>query len=151
MFVACQSLVLELIMLLLALMLWFVPYSHFKTLYAVFFLLYLFIDYRQLFGYNWWGTIWRMLMLLVIIMLFVADAGCMISVFNHSLPAELMGMVMSLIFTLWITYLAIYFTNVINRKAWRERGKWGVIKWQSLITIAMILCLIVALIVASVK
>ena len=62
-----------------------------------------------------------------------------------------MGMVMSLIFTLWITYLAIYFTNVINRKAWRERGKWGVIKWQSLITIAMILCLIVALIVASVK
>ena len=150
-FVACQSLVLELIMLLLALMLWFVPYSHIKTLYAVFFLLYLFIDYRQLFGYNWWGTIWRMLMLLVIIMLFVADAGCMISVFNHSLPAELMGMVMSLIFTLWITYLTIYFTHVINRKAWLERGKWGVIKWQLLITIAMILCLIVALIVASAK
>ena len=140
-FVANQSLVLELIMLLLALL--FVPYSVFKTLYAVFFLFYLFVDYKQLFGYNWWGTVWRMMMILVIIGLFVGDVGCMISVFIHLLQSDLIGIIFSLLFTLWLTYLVIYFTGVINRKAWLERGKWAVIKRPTLITLFLVLCLVV--------
>ena len=127
--------------LLLALL--FVPYSVFKTLYAVFFLFYLFVDYKQLFGYNWWGTVWRMMMILVIIGLFVGDVGCMISVFIHLLQSDLIGIIFSLLFTLWLTYLVIYFTGVINRKAWLERGKWAVIKRPTLITLFLVLCLVV--------
>ncbi len=153
-FVACQSLVLELIMMLLALM-FFVPYSHFKYLVLVFLFIYLFIDYKQLFGYNWWGTIWRMLMMLVIIGLILAEVGGIIGIINNdhnsSTTSKVMGLTASIFTMGWITYLVIYFTDVINRKAWRERGKWAVVKWQSLITIAMILCLIVVMIVASVK
>ena len=45
---------------------------------------------------------------------------------------------------LWITYLVIYFTDVINRKAWLERGKWAVLKWPTLITLLFMVFSVVA-------
>lgn len=149
-FVANQSMVLELIVMLLALM-FYVPYSNLKFLLGVFLFIYLFVDYKQLFGYNWWGTIWRMLMMLVIIGLIFAEVGAVIGSINNEYNSSTMSIMMGLIASTfaigWITYLVIYFIDVINRKAWRERGKWAVMKWQVLITAFMVLCLVVVLVI----
>ncbi len=153
-FVANQSMVLELAMLLLALVLFFVPYGYFKYLIIALLLIYLFIDYKQLFGYSSWGTIWRFLAILVILSLITADVGGVISIVtgknDYSSSGEIMGTIFSMIFMLWITYLVIYFTDVINRKAWLDRGKWAVIKWQALITFFLVLSLVVAIAITSI-
>ncbi len=149
-FIANQSLFLKLIVMLLALM-FFVPYSNLKFLLGVFLFIYLFVDYKQLFGYNWWGTLWRMLMLLVIIVLILSEVGGVMGLINNENNSSTMNRVIGLIvsiFTMgWITYLVIYFTDVINRKAWLERGKWAVVKWQVLITTFMVLFLGVVLVI----
>ena len=57
---------------------------------------------------------------------------------------QLMGIFFTLLFLLWITYLVIYFIDVINRKAWLNQGKWAVIKWPLIITVAIIIAYVVA-------
>ena len=69
---------------------------------------------------------------------------------DYSSSGEIMGTIFSMIFMLWITYLVIYFTDVINRKAWLDRGKWAVIKWQALITLFLVLSLVVAIAITSI-
>ena len=149
-----QSMVISLIALLMTLMLYFVPKGGINVVAFLITIIYLFIDYKQLFGYSWWGTIWRLLMIAVIISLVIANVSGVISIFTEShdssKPFELIGSLFSLLFLLWITYLMIYFTDVINRKAWLERGKWVVVKWQLFITVAIILSLVLAISIASI-
>ena len=146
-FVANQSMVISLIALVMVLILWFVPKSVIDIVGFLISIIYLFVDYKQLFGYSWRGTTWRLLMIAVIISLAIVIVFGVISVIsefhNYSSTGELMGIIFSLLFMLWITYLVIYFTGVINRKAWLERGKWAVMKWQVLITLFLVLCLVV--------
>ena len=146
-FVANQSMVISLIALVMVLILWFVPKSVIDIVGFLISIIYLFVDYKQLFGYSWRGTTWRLLMIAVIISLAIVIVFGVISVIsefhNYSSTGELMGIIFSLLFMLWITYLVIYFTGVINRKTWLERGKWAVMKWQVLITLFLVLCLVV--------
>ena len=154
-FVANQSMVISLIALVMVLILWFVPKSVIDIVGFLISIIYLFVDYKQLFGYSWRGTTWRLLMIAVIISLAIVIVFGVISVIsefhNYSSTGELMGIIFSLLFMLWITYLVIYFTGVINRKAWLERGKWAVMKWQVLITLFLVLCLVVAVSIANIK
>ena len=146
-FVANQSMVISLIALVMVLILWFVPKSVIDIVGFLISIIYLFVDYKQLFGYSWRGTTWRLLMIAVIISLAIVIVFGVISVIsefhNYSSTGELMGIIFSLLFMLWITYLVIYFTGVINRKTWLERGKWAVIKRPTLITLFLVLCLVV--------
>lgn len=154
-FVANQSMVISLIALVMVLILWFVPKSVIDIVGFLISIIYLFVDYKQLFGYSWRGTTWRLLMIAVIISLAIVIVFGVISVIsefhNYSSTGELMGIIFSLLFMLWITYLVIYFTGVINRKTWLERGKWAVMKWQVLITLFLVLCLVVAVSIANIK
>lgn len=152
-FVANQSLILELIILLLALMMFFVPYQQIKYILVIILPLYLCIDYKQLFGYSWWGTLWRLLMMLVICLLFSLAVGSVIGIVNASITftslVEFMAIITITVFFFWLTYIAIHFIDVINRKAWLEQGKWAVIKRPLIITIATILVLVVVTSIAS--
>ena len=154
-FVANQSMVISLIALVMVLILWFVPKSVIDIVGFLISIIYLFVDYKQLFGYSWRGTTWRLLMIAVIISLAIVIVFGVISVIsefhNYSSTGELMDIIFSLLFMLWITYLVIYFTGVINRKTWLERGKWAVMKWQVLITLFLVLCLVVAVSIANIK
>lgn len=154
-FIANQVLVIDFISLLLALLLFVDSQnSGLNSLELLALLIYLIIDYKQLFGYSWWGTIWRIIMMLVIISFIIAFVADLINLFteNHeySSQGELIGTIFSWLFGLWLTYLVIYFTDVINRKAWLERGKWAVVKWQVIITAAILLFLALALCVAQI-
>ena len=152
-FVANQSMVISLIALLMTLMLFFVPKVIIDEIGFLILIIYLFIDYKQLFGYSWWGTIWRLLMIVVIISLLIVFVFGVISFFpeNHDYSSptklmgpQLMGIFFTLLFLLWITYLVIYFIDVINRKAWLNQGKWAVIKRPLIITFAIIIAYVVA-------
>ncbi len=148
-FIASQSLVIDFIVLLLVLLLSVDSHnSGHNYLILTALLIYLIIDYKQLFGYSWWGTIWRIIMMMLIMSFIFAFVADVIDLFTgnqeYSSQGELIGIIFSWLFGLWLTYLVIYFTDVINRKVWRERGKWAVVKWQVIITAAIILSLVLA-------
>ena len=143
-FIANQSLVIELIGLLVSLLLFFVPYSSIRVVILLFLVVYLYIDYKQLFGYNWWGTLWRMVTMLVLIFMIALLLGIGIAVFNESggrgNVRVIVGIVIALIVNVYLTALMIYSINVVNRKTWRERGIWQA--WKVPIIAVAVLTLI---------
>ena len=90
------------------------------------------VDYKQLFGYGWWGTLWRLVSIVVLFVLFLLLLVAPLRlatkpisyfvehhfriVFIFLMAVSGLGTVMSLI-------------NVINRKLWRERGMWRSMVW----------------------
>ena len=148
-FIANQSLVVEFIMLLMSIVLYCVPYRNLNIVTAVLLFIYLYIDYKQLFGYNWWGTAWRMLMVLVIIIMVVFNVGSAISVIvvkKEIDVATILGLIAAFIVIGCITWLVIYCIDIINRKTWRERGKWKA--WRLPIIASIIIVVILSVITA---
>ena len=150
-FIANQSLVVEFIMLLLSMVLFFVPYSNLKIAIAILLFIYMYIDYKQLFGYNWWGTVWRMFMILVIILMVLVNVGTAISVILSNKEkdvAMVFGAIAAFIVLGCITGLVIYCIDVINRKRWRERGKWKAWRLPIIFGGILLLLLIVVIILS---
>ena len=150
-FIANQSLVVEFIMLLLSMVLFFVPYSNLKIVIALLFVVYLYVDYKQLFGYNWWGTVWRMFMILVIILMVLVNVGTTISMIylNQKKGVSItLGMIAAFIFIGCIIGLVIYCIDIINRKTWRERGKWKAWRLPIMFGGILLLLLIVVIILS---
>ena len=148
-FIANQSLVVEFIMLLMYIVLYCVPYRNLNIVTAILLFIYLYIDYKQLFGYNWWGTAWRMLMVLVIIIMVVFNVGSAISVIvvkKEIDVATILGLIAAFIVIGCITWLVIYCIDIINRKTWRERGKWKA--WRLPIIASIIIVVILSVITA---
>ena len=142
-FIANQSLVITLIGLLLSLLLFFVPYNSVTTMMYLLLVMYLYIDYKQLFGYGWRGTLLRLIAVALLILVFFVDIAVIIAIFmiiddglTHS--SIFSGVLMIGLVISWLTYISIYYVDVINRKLWLERGKWAVIKWP-LITLVIVI------------
>ena len=83
------------------------------------------IDYKQLFGYSWWGTIWRVLMIDLVIFSVVLAliAGV------YGLGKELRkggGDAIAYVASACVCLLAggffFFITDFFNRKPWREQG-----------------------------
>lgn len=141
-FIVNQMMVVELLLFLLML---FIPNT--KPIKVFLFIFYWIIDYKQLFGYKWWSTIWRWVMMFVMIgvaSLIVFGVLSFIKARIDPIPAmEKYGaafhytlLSVSLVF-LVLLYVLFYSINTINRKAWRERGKWKA--WRVPIIISGIL------------
>lgn len=149
-FVANQSLVIELIFLLLSLIVLLVSNHNLnRAIFLVVLTAYLFIDYKQLFGYGWRGTLWRLIAMALLILVFFVDIAVIIAIFmsiddglTHS--STFSGVLMIGLVISWLTYISIYYVDVINRKLWRERGKWAVTKWP-LITFAITMIVMIAI------
>lgn len=128
-FLANQGLVIELFFLLIGLLLFFVPQDDIvlEIQFCVS-LMYLVIDYKQLFGYNWWGTIWRLVMMLVLIaVVSVVIVGIIDEIVlreSNTLGKVIFFAIIVLAFYLYLLYILLYSINTINRKTWLERGKW---------------------------
>ena len=104
----------------------------------------LLINYKQLFGYGWWGTFWRVLM---IIPFGVLIYRLMVRIFYavNSLLVEPGGMVMEfwqdlmiIADVLMLMWLLAEIVGVINRKSWRELG-WQAFKRPLLIAAGALL------------
>ena len=98
----------------------------------------LMIDYKQLFGYGWWGTLWRVVMTIPFGTLFyrmllrlIEAIDCWIN--NGRLVPEFWGNLMILVDLVIMICLMAEIVGVINRKSWREQGWWQTLKRPLLI------------------
>ena len=100
------------------------------------------VDYRQLFGYGWWGTLWRLVMIVLMFGSSLILIACIDRVIMKSFGFIVEHQYRPLIL-LWLFAsclgLMVSLTDVINRKLWRVRGKWRSMMWPLLFLVAMIL------------
>ena len=104
------------------------------------------VDYKQLFGYGWMGTLWRLAAIVVIIALSLL----LIAVFSVSLDQPDGYLVEHHYRPIFIimTFAAgfgtlLSLTDAINRRSWRERGVWRSMLLPLLFFMVMVICLIV--------
>lgn len=104
------------------------------------------VDYRQLFGYGWWGTLWRLVLIVFMLGLLLLLIACISRVimkpFSYIVEHQYRRLII-----LWMSVsclgLMISLTDVINRKLWRERGKWRSMMWPLLFLVSSIVCIVV--------
>ena len=106
------------------------------------------VDYKSLFGYGWWGTLWRVLavykfaylVLLSVILLTVLFDRLVFSIGEDlSIPVLLVR----LLCVIALIVLVILVIDMINRKSWRTAG-WLKALRLPLITLGVVLVLLVA-------
>ena len=89
------------------------------------------VDFKVVFGYRWWGTIWRSFCTIGISFMLLAEISALKGLWQlisgiHS--AENIGIFAGFVSWLTLGYLVTHFTVIINRKAWREKGVWRAIR-----------------------
>ena len=98
------------------------------------------VNYKQLFGYGWWGIVWRVLVVVLsVVFCFVAVVILRHLTFTTGFEAEIRQItgLMSLFFIL-LTCLMLSVTDVVNRRLWRERGWWRAMVLPSLFFVLLI-------------
>ena len=96
-------------------------------LFAIIFPLLLFVDYKSLFGYGWWGTLWRVVMALLLAYLGLVVLLFLSVIYDKlflSVPGHVSVPVLLLRFLSGISFIMpfVFVIDMINRKAWRTEG-----------------------------
>ena len=119
----------------------------FTITFAVVLPLLVYADYKQLFGYGWWGTLWRLvvtlqlayLCLALLIFTSVLYDRLVLSVGEDlSIPVAFVRLLCVVAFIL----LFIFVIDMINRKSWRAAGWLKALKFP-LIMLGVVLALLV--------
>ena len=106
-----------------------------------------FVDYKTLFGYGWWGTLWRVIVVIQLAYLCIALL-MFLSVFYDQLILSVGGDVsvptLLIIFlcVIALTMLFVFVIDMINRKTWRTIG-WLKALMYPLISLGVLLGLLV--------
>ena len=108
----------------------------------------MFVDYKSLFGYGWWGTLWRLIVefqlvyicLALLIFTSVLFDGLFMST-GESI--SIWALFVRLLCVIALVMLFILVIDMINRKAWRTSG-WLKALTFPLITLGVMLGLLVA-------
>lgn len=74
------------------------------------------INYKQLFGYNWWGTVWREVVLIIASVAICIVVITLIATVNNS------KLILVAVFFVLLVVLLLSLADVVNRRLWRERG-----------------------------
>ena len=86
------------------------------------------VNYKQLFGYGWWGTVWRVLLIvLVIVFCFIVVVLLQYFSFNSSYAdnSDRVWQISGLLamFFVLLSCLMLSVADTINRRLWHERGR----------------------------
>ena len=119
----------------------------FTISFAVILPLLVYVDYKSLFGYGWWGTFWRMV---VTIQLAYLSMAVLIfsSVLYDRLVLSLEGGLSILVLWLMLLcviafiFLFVFVIDMINRKTWRTVGWLKALRYP-LISLGVVLALLV--------
>ena len=100
----------------------------------------LLIDFRQLFGYGWWGTLWRTLMAVpmgLLLLKILAQCGrVVLYLTEHGVEARFWEMILTGVDRAVLLWLLMEVVGVINRKEWRDSSWWQVVKRPTLAALA---------------
>lgn len=98
-------------------------------------------DYKQLFGYGWWGTIWRVLVSLLLMLLVgkvVNSIGGILYYLYEQQWAASAKYLAKGVDRLVLMWVILEIVNIINTKSWRN-GIWGKPFMRLLLAIAVLL------------
>ncbi|MBO4893188.1 MAG: DUF3667 domain-containing protein [Prevotella sp.] len=81
-------------------------------------IIYMYITYRQLFDYGWWGTLWRLAVLLQLAVTTMLFAAVIIkSVYDHE---DISGILILLALVVVLEATILYVTHRINKRTYRN-------------------------------
>lgn len=84
-------------------------------------IIYMYITYRQLFDYGWWGTLWRLAVLLQFAVTTMLFAAVIIkSVYDHE---DISGILILLVLVVVLETTILYVTHRINKRTYRNNNK----------------------------
>ena len=102
----------------------------------------LWCDYKQLFGYSWWGTLWR-IVVVVILAIAVAKVLIYIGGLCYCLFVEDWSMSINYLLGgvdhLAMLWVALEFVFLINTKPWRDGVAWSRMLMRPLLAVAALL------------
>ena len=108
----------------------------------------LFYNYKQLFGYSIWGTLWRMVacwLLWLVCLGFMNDLFMAVNnVYNHGPLSETMTHVVWMVCLVAVFFVAVSFINAIslrNKKATGSQKRWKIRNTILIILSALIMCI----------
>lgn len=103
----------------------------------------LLIDYKQLFGYSWRGTLWRAIMAVPMALLFfralVQFSLAFLRLVEHGMGKQFWEYVLMAIDGAVLLWLVMEIVGVINRKEWRNNSWWHVLKRLALAALALLI------------
>ena len=87
-----------------------------------FFVIYMYITYRQLFGYGWWGTLWRfaVILLLIIMTMLVVVLTIGYAYVDNDIYDALLSILIILVPTVLLAVVMLYVTHRINKRTYRN-------------------------------
>ena len=107
-----------------------------------------YIDYKSLFGYGWWGTLWRLIavfqfayLALAVLILFTVLLDRLVLSPDGGLSIPVL--VIRFLCVISLILLAIFVIDMINRRTWRKAG-WLKALRLPLITLGVLIVLLVA-------
>ena len=99
----------------------------------------LWCDYKQLFGYGWWGTLWRIVasvfLAITVAKLLVYISGTFYGMIarDGSLSVRYVLAFVNHLVLLWVALEAVM---LVNTKPWREGVAWPRLLWRPLVAVA---------------
>ena len=107
----------------LAIILWDMDLSEQLEHILVVLFLTLLYDYKQLFGYNWWGTIWRVFTVILASLGFISILDCIYDLLNDiANHNNLWDPVGGLIYYTAVTYAILAAGHAIDGRTWLKKG-----------------------------
>ena len=88
----------------------------------------LLIDFKQLFGYGWWGTLWRAILAvpmgLLVFKAFIQLGRVVMLLIERGGGQQIWKLLLSIADGVVVLWLFMELVGVVNRKEWREHGGW---------------------------
>ena len=101
------------------------------------------IDFKQLFGYGWWGTLWRAILAvpmgLLVLKALVQFGRVIMLVIEQGVGHQIWTLLLSAADGVVVLWLFMELVGVVNRKEWREHGWWHVFKRPVIAALALLL------------
>lgn len=125
----------------------------FTISFAVILPLLVYVDYKQLFGYGWWGTLWRMVVTIQLAYLSMAvliftsvlyDRLFMLATGDSSVSV----IIVRLACVIMIISLFVFVIDMINRRTWRTAGWLKALKYPLIMLGALVALLVVGEMIA---
>ena len=121
--------------------------------FAVILPLLVFVNYKTLFGYGWWGTLWRLIVVcqLAYLGLALLIFFCVLNdrLFNLSTEGSSVSvMIVRSVCVIMIISLFVFVIDMINRKTWRTVGWLKALKYPLIMLGALVALLVVGEMVA---
>ena len=96
-----------------------------ENLDLAFFIIYMYIAYRQLFGYGWWGTLWRLAVIILLVLMTMLVVVVIIGYVyeNNDIYDALLSILIVLAPTVLLEAVILYITHRINKRTYRNNKK----------------------------